>query len=145
MSVAESSGFPPCEKASKGGSDDWSVKLIIKNQTSKPIQSTGEIRLYVDDHIGMNTYLPGACVTAGALYTWNVGESSYDTTILVNGDDVPPTDYVGAVVNDVRFYDYRHWNNIDAGFKATLDTTDSRCDKVIKEGGATYVIKIENL
>lgn len=128
-----------------GGSGDWNVKIIIKNQTGKPIQSTGEIRLYVNNHIGMDTYLPGAAPSAGALYTWNVGESSYDTNIVVHGDDVPPTKYVGAVINEVRFYDYRHYNNIDAGFSATLDTSDSRCDSVIKQGGATYVIRINNL
>lgn len=128
-----------------GGSDDWSVKLIIKNNTGKAIQSTGEIRLYVNNHIGMDTYLPGAAPTAGALYTWNPGESTYNTNIVVHGDDVPPTKYVGAVINEVRFYDYRHYNNIDAGFSATLDTSDSRCDNAIKNNGATYVIKIQNL
>ena len=124
---------------------NWNVKLIIKNNTGKSIQSTGEIRLYVDNHIGMDIYLPGASTTAGPLYTWNVGESTYDTNIVVHGDNIPPTNYVGAVINEVRFYDYRHWNNTDIGFKATLDINDSRCDNTINKSGATYVIKIENL
>ena len=129
-----------------GGSDDnWKVNLILKNETGQPIDSTGEIRLYVEGHIGMDTYLPGAFDAAGALYTFEVGESSYDTNIVVHGDNVPPIDFVGEAINEIRFYDYRHYNNIDAGFSATLDVDDPRCDTIIKEGGATYVIKIENL
>jgi hypothetical protein len=125
--------------------DDWNVTLILNNQSGEDIQSTGEIRLYVENHIGMNTYLPGAFDAAGPLYTFNVGESSYSTNVLVNGDNVPPSDeFVGLPITEVRFYDYRHYNNIDAGFSATLDISDPRCDSVLRDG-ATYVIKIEKL
>lgn len=125
---------------------DWRVGIIIKNETGAPIQSTGEIRLYVGNHIGVNTYLPNAKV--GTVYTFEVGEtdfSAYDVHAMLNGDNIPPVDYDGAVINDVRFYDYRHWNNVDAGFNATLATNDPRCSSVISKMGATYVIKITKM
>lgn len=53
--------------------------------------------------------------------------------------------YNGSSINDARFYDYRHWNNIDAGYKFSLDTSDSRCDTILKKSGATYVLKIETI
>ena len=121
----------------------WVVNIIVKNETGAPIQSTGEIRLYVDNHIGVNTYLPNARV--GTIHTFEVGEtnfSMYNVHAVLNGDDIPPADYEGSAINDVRFYDYRHWNNTDAGFSAVLDTTDKRCDKTISQSDRTYVIKI---
>lgn len=124
---------------------DWSVKLIIKNTTSNPVYSTGEIRLYVENHIGVNTYLPGACVTAGALYTFNPGENNFsnlDVHCTMNGEDYMDDAYNGKAINEVRFYDQRHYNNKDAGFNFTLDTGDPRCDKVLNKAGATYVLKI---
>ena len=124
---------------------DWSVKLIIKNTTSKPIYSTGEIRLYVDNHIGVNTYLPGAAPTAGALYTFNPGENNFsdmDVHCTMNGEDYMDDAYNGKEINEVRFYDQRHYNNKDAGFNFTLDTGDPRCDKVLNKAGAIYVLKI---
>ena len=124
--------------------NDWKVSLIIKNETESAIQSTGEIRLYINNHIGINTYLPGAKPAAGALYTFNAGENKFtNIACTINGADAGDTmnNYNGAVVNDVRFYDQRHYNNIDAGFNIVLDTNDSRCDKIIKQGG-TYVLKI---
>lgn len=127
---------------------DWNVKLIIKNNTGKTIQSTGEIRLYVDKHIGIDTYLPGASPSAGPLYTFNIGEnnlSNYDVHCVLHGDDYMDDSYNSKVINEVRFYDQRHYNNIDAGFSASLDTSDPRCDAKLNKAGATYVIKIENL
>lgn len=124
---------------------DWSVKLIIENTTSNPIYSTGEIRLYVDNHIGVNTYLPGAESTAGALYTFNPGENNFsdlDVHCVLNGEDYMDDSYNGQAITEVRFYDQRHYNNVDAGFNFTLDTSDPRCDTVLNKAGATYVLKI---
>lgn len=124
---------------------DWQANIIIKNLTGTPIQSTGEIRLYVDNHIGVNTYLPGAWEGAGAKYTFNVGETNFsglDVHCVMNGETTMDDQYDGAKIDDVRFYDYRHYNNIDAGYLATLDTADPRCSPVLRKAGATYVIKI---
>lgn len=122
---------------------DYSARIIIRNETGQPIESTGEIRLYVRDHIGIDANLPG-WVAQGAAYTFEVGDSMYDTTLLVHGDDVPPVDFDGEAVNEVRFYDYRHYNNIDAGFYASLDLDDPECCNRI-EAGATYVIRITTI
>jgi hypothetical protein len=62
----------------------------------------------------------------------------------MNGDSYMDDSYNGATINEVRFYDYKHWNNIDAGFNAVLDTSDSRCSKVLTSG-AIYVIKITKI
>lgn len=127
---------------------DWSVKLYIKNLTGSPVQSTGEIRLYVQDHIGVNTYLPGAAGSAGALYTFQPGENDFSTLdvyCIMNGETVMDDSYNGSPVTDARFYDQRHWNNIDAGFNFSLDTSDARCDTVLKKSGATYVLKITKI
>lgn len=124
---------------------DWQANIIIKNETNAPIQSTGEIRLYVDNHIGVNTYLPGAWEGAGAKYTFNVGETNFsglDVHCVMNGETTMDDKYDGAKITDVRFYDYRHYNNIDAGYQATLDTADPRCSPVLRKAGETYVIKI---
>lgn len=126
--------------------EDYKVKLIIKNETGKNIQSTGEIRLYVDNHIGINTYLPNAAPTAGALYTFKPGENNFSDKEIyckMNGSDELPINYRNATINEIRFYDYRHYNNIDAGFNAILDTSDPRCSTKLKSG-STFVIKITN-
>lgn len=124
--------------------DDFKVNVIIKNLTNKAIQSTGEIRLYVNNHIGIDTYLPGASIVAGPKYTFNVGESNFNVEALVHGDNIPPLKYNNNPVTETRFYDYRHYNNIDAGFSAVLDVTDPRCDSVLKNNG-TYIIKITTI
>ena len=137
-----------CEDSPVPPTGDWGANLIVKNLTGAPIQSTGEIRLYVEDHIGVNTYLPGAQPAAGALYTFNPGENDFsgrDVHCVMNGETTMDDRYDGAKITDVRFYDQRHYNNIDAGFNATLDTDDPRCSPVLKKSGATYVIKIERL
>jgi hypothetical protein len=124
---------------------DYKVNLYINNQTGQPIQSTGEIRLYVDNHIGVNTYLPGADSTAGALYTFNVGMNDFsdkDVHCVLNGETYMSDEYNGKPINEIRFYDYRHWNSTDCGWKVSLD---SGSDTVIKKSGATYILKIENL
>lgn len=126
---------------------DWKANLIVKNLTGSPIKTTGEIRLYVEGHEGINTYLPGAKPDAGALYTLNAGEndlSNYDVHCVGNGFTLDDS-YDGKPISDVRIYDYRHYNNGDwtpAGI-VTLDTSDPRCSKVLSKAGATYVIKIE--
>lgn len=124
---------------------DWSAKIIIKNETGSSIDSTGEIRLYVDNHIGVNTYLPNA-QSIGPAYTFEPGENEYDgINCILNGDDYMDDSYNESVINEIRIYDYRHWNNIDAGFNATLDIDDPRCDSTLKKSGGTYVIKLTNL
>ena len=127
---------------------DWQANIIIKNETNAPIQSTGEIRLYVGDHIGVNAYLPDAWEGAGALYTFGVGEtnfSDYDVHCKMNGEEYMDDAYDGAPITEVRFYDYRHWQNLDAGFNAVLDVGDVRCNRTLKKSGGTYVIKITKL
>lgn len=123
---------------------NYDVNLIILNETGSPIQSTGEIRLYVNDHIGINTYLPGAKVDAGPLYTFNVGENAFTVSATVNGDTMSATNFDNATVTEARFYDYKHWNNIDAGFNAAIEAADPRCDTILKKSG-TYVIKITKI
>ena len=121
---------------------DWKVKLYINNQTGKPIQSTGEIRLYVDNHIGINTYLPGAAPAMGALYTFNVGMndfSGYIVHCVLNGETYMSDKYNGKQVNEVRFYDSRHWNSDDCGYNVTLEK-----DNTLNKSGATYILKITN-
>lgn len=123
-------------------SGDWKVKIYIDNQTGKVIKSTGEIRLYVDNHIGINTYLPGAMPAAGALYTFDVGMndfSNYDVRYVLNGENYISDKYDGKKINEVRFYDSRHWNSDDCGFNVTLEK-----DNVINKNGATYILKITN-
>lgn len=128
---------------------NYAARLIIKNETGKPIQSTGEIRLYIGNHeVGINTYLPNAKSSAGALYTFNTGENNFtnmNVNCSVNGGFPMLDEYDGKPITEVRFYDQRHYNNIDAGFNATLDTNDSRCDSTLKKSGGTYIIKITNL
>ena len=126
---------------------DYEVNLIIRNETGQPIQSTGEVRLYVEDHVGINTYLPGACLEAGALYTFNVGENAYcgmGIRCVMNGEDYMDGKYDGAAVDGVRVYDCRHWKSEDCGWRVFLDVADSRCCPVIRKEGATYVIVIKN-
>ena len=127
---------------------DWAAKIIIKNQTGSAIKSTGEIRLYVGNHYyGINTYLPGASATAGALYAFNPGENNFsnlDVHCEVNGGTIKDSFDGMAIDSEARFYDYRHYNNKDAGYNCTLDTSDSRCDKVLRKAGGTYVLKITN-
>ena len=124
---------------------DWSAKIIIKNKTGSSIDSTGEIRMYIDDHIGINTYLPNA-QSIGPIYIFEPGENEYDgINCILNEDDYMDDAYNGSTINEIRIYDYRHWNNIDAGFNATLDTDDPRCDSTLKKSGGTYVIKLTNL
>lgn len=121
---------------------NWAVQIYVDNQTGSPIQSTGEIRLYVDNHIGVNTYLPNANPAAGALYTFNVGMndfSSLDVHCILNGEDYMPDDYDGKQINEIRFYDYRHWNSDDCGYNVTL-----KKDKTLNKQGATYILVITN-
>lgn len=128
---------------------DWAAKIIVKNQTGKDIQSTGEIRLYVGGHeYGINTYLPGAAATAGAKYTFKAGENDFsglDVHCEVNGGTISDSFNGMAIDSEARFYDYRHYNNKDAGYSCTLDTSDPRCDKVLKKAGGTYVVRITKL
>lgn len=133
-----------------GGGDegDWKVNLYINNQTGNEIKSTGEVRLYIGNHdTGINTYLPGAAVTAGALYTFGKGMNDltkYDIHASVNGGTINDS-YNGKVLDsEARIYDYRHWNSSDCGWNVILDTSDPRCDSTLKKSGATYVLKITN-
>jgi len=130
---------------------DWSANVILKNDTGHNVQTTGEVRLYISvdgERVGINTYLPGAFEAASALYTLAQGENEFcDMGIhcKVNGGYQMLNTYDGRPITECRFYDERHWNNIDAGYQATLDTNDPRCSSVISKAGATYVIRITNL
>ena len=138
----------PTNQQEPSTSGSWSADIIVKNLTGGDIQSTGEIRLYVKDHIGVNVYLPGAKATAGAKYTFKQGEtvfSSQGIHCVLNGEDYITDDYDNNPITEVRFYDYRHWKNTDAGYKAEIDLTDSRGSSIIKKKGSTYVIKITSL
>jgi hypothetical protein len=124
--------------------NNYPATIYTINDAGEDIYSTGEIRLYVGQHTGINSYLPGASGTAGKLYTFKTGESMF-TCNGMTVDDKPPVKYKGQTITEVRFYDYRHYQNEDAGFSAELYTEDPRCDTTIKENGAVYVIKIGRL
>ena len=127
------------------GNKEWPVNLIIKNQTGTPIFSTGEVRLYIPGHIGVNVYLPGACVTAGSLYTFEVGENDFSDSGVccdINGGNIGNNYNGQALETEAIIYDYRHYKSSDCGLIVILDTSDSRCDKVLKKGGVTYVLAI---
>ena len=116
---------------------------LIKNNTGETIQSTGEIRLYIDNHVGINIYLPGAKSEAGALYTFNPGTNDFSNLnvhCVLNGEDYMDDSYNGKVINEVRFYDQRHYNNIDVGYNFSLESSGK-----LNKSGATYILKIENL
>ena len=128
---------------------DWAAKIIVKNATGIAIKSTGEIRLYTDKAhtYGINTYLPDASPSAGAKYTFNAGENDFSNLeVHCEGNGFTIDDsFDGKPIGDARFYDYRHYNNKDAGYTCTLDTSDPRCDKVLKKAGGTYVLKITKI
>lgn len=123
---------------------NWKAKVIIKNQTGKDIQSTGQVRLYVAGHIGVNVYTQNA-VNLGKAVTFPIGEYSYETTCVGNGFEINDS-YDGKALEEGRVYDERHYNNKDwtPPTNVVIDTADKRCSPVLKKAGATYVLKIIN-
>jgi hypothetical protein len=83
------------------------INLIIKNETGRTVQSTGEIRLYVGNHIGIDTYMPGAKEDAGALCVFNAGENNLSNkgikAAVHGGGNI--NEWLGQPVTEVRFYD----------------------------------------
>lgn len=130
---------------------NWDATVIIKNETGRDIQTTGEVRLYIpsneEGHIGINVYLPNASASAGAQYVFCKGESApWTTQCSVNGNYPMLDVYDGAKIIDGRIYDQRHYSNGDwtPAAKVLIDTADSRCSSVLRKSGATYVLKIVN-
>ena len=123
---------------------NWDATVIIKNETGRDIQSTGEVRLYVAGHIGVNVYTQNA-VSLGKAVTFPIGEYCYDTTCVGNGFEINDS-YDGKALEEGRVYDERHYNNKDwtPPTNVVIDTTDKRCSPVLKKAGATYVFKIIN-
>ena len=120
---------------------EWRVYLHIQNNTGEAIYSTGEIRIYNQDGVGMNVYLPGAKSDAGALYTFNAGPNDFsdlEVHCAVNGGIINDG-YDGNSISKIRFYDYRHWSSEDCGYVTSLG---SGSDSTFKKSGATYIIEI---
>jgi hypothetical protein len=118
--------------------------VILKNRTGRQIQSTGEVRLYVAGHDGVNVYTPNAVSVGAAITIPANGEYEYDTQCVGNGFTIDDG-YDGMAIEDARVYDQRHYNNKDWSPAATvtLDTGDSRCSGVLRKAGATYVLNIK--
>ena len=123
---------------------DYKVTLRINNQTGQIMQSTGEIRLYVSGHIGVNIYLPNASPAAGALYTFNVGMNDFsdkDVHCIMNGETYMDDAYNGSAIESIRVYNKDHVKSEDLNLSVTLDTGS---DTTIKKSGASYTLKIQN-
>lgn len=130
---------------------NWDATIIVKNETGKSFQSTGEVRLYIPSedggHIGINVYLPNASASAGAQYSFGVGENApWTTQCAVNGGYPMLDEYDGVKIIDGRIYDQRHYSNGDwtPPVNVLIDTDDARCSAVLKKSGATYVLKVVN-
>ncbi len=123
---------------------NWDAHVILKNRTGRQIQSTGEVRLYVAGHDGVNVYTPNAVSVGAAITIPANGEYEYDTQCVGNGFTIDDG-YDGMAIEDARVYDQRHYNNKDWSPAATvtLDTGDSRCSGVLRKAGATYVLNIK--
>lgn len=121
---------------------NWGAKVIIKNQTGKDIPSTGQVRLYVAGHIGVNVYMPNA-VSLGKAVTIPPGEYAYDATCVGNGFEINDS-YDGKTLEEGRVYDERHYNNKDwtPPTNVVIDTGDKRCSPVLRKAGATYVLRV---
>ena len=122
---------------------DWQAKVIVRNLTGRDIQTTGEVRLYVNGHEGVNVYMPGA-LQVGARATFPAGgEYAYDTVCEGNGF-VLDDRYDGKHVESIRIYDQRHWKSEDweQPVSITVDTADPRTSAAIRKSGATYVLAI---
>lgn len=124
---------------------NWDATVIVKNETGRQIQSTGEVRLYVAGHEGVNVYTPNAVQVGTAITIPNGGECAYDTQCVGNGFTLDDS-YDGKALEDGRIYDQRHYSNGDwtPAAKVLIDTADSRCSSVLRKSGATYVLKIVN-
>lgn len=124
---------------------NWDAHVIIKNQTGMNIQSTGEVRMYVAGHEGINVYTPNAVQVGTAITIPNGGEYDYFTHCVANGFTLDDS-YDGRALEDARIYDQRHYNNKDWTPPANvlIDTSDPRCSSVLRKSGATYVLKVVN-
>ena len=124
---------------------NWNAHVVIKNATGRQIQSTGEVRMYVAGHEGVNVYTPNAVSVGAAITIPANGEYEYDTQCVGNGFTIDDS-YDGRTLEDARIYDERHWNNKDwtPAANVQIDTADARCSAVLRKAGATYVLKILN-
>ena len=119
---------------------NWDAHIILKNQTGRQIQSTGEVRMYVAGHEGVNVYTPNV-MSVGAAITIPAGcEYAYDTQCVGNGFTLDDS-YDGKALEDARIYDERHWNNADWTPPATV-SIDPAGSTVLRKSGATYILVI---
>lgn len=123
---------------------NWNAHVVIKNATGRQIQSTGEVRMYVAGHNGVNVYTPNVVQVGAAITIPAGGEYEYDTQCVGNGFTIDDS-YDCRALEDARIYDERHWNNKDwtPAANVQIDTADARCSAVLRKAGATYVLRIE--
>ena len=120
---------------------NWDAHVILKNQTGRTIQSTGEVRLYVAGHEGVNVYTPNAVSVGAAITIPNGGEYAYDTQCVGNGFELNDS-YDGMALEDGRIYDQRHYNNSDWTPPATV-SIDPSGSTILRKAGATYILIIK--
>ena len=119
----------------------WDAHIILRNQTGRQIQSTGEVRMYVAGHEGVNVYTPNVMSVGAAITIPAGGEYAYDTQCVGNGFTLEDS-YDGKALEDARIYDERHWNNADWTPPATV-SIDPAGSTVLRKSGATYILVIK--
>ena len=120
---------------------NWDAHIILRNQTGRQIQSTGEVRMYVAGHEGVNVYTPNVMSVGAAITIPEGGEYAYDTQCVGNGFTLDDS-YDGKALEDARIYDERHWNNADWTPPATV-SIDPAGSTVLRKSGATYILVIK--
>lgn len=120
---------------------NWDAHIILRNQTGRQIQSTGEVRMYVAGHEGVNVYTPNVMSVGAAITIPACGEYAYDTQCVGNGFTLDDS-YDGKDLEDARIYDERHWNNADWTPPATV-SIDPAGSTVLRKSGATYILVIK--
>ena len=120
---------------------NWDAHIILRNQTGRQIQSTGEVRMYVAGHEGVNVYTPNVMSVGAAITIPAGGEYAYDTQCVGNGFTLDDS-YDGKALEDARIYDERHWNNADWTPPATV-SIDPAGSTVLRKSGATYILVIK--
>ena len=120
---------------------NWDAHIILRNQTGRQIQSTGEVRMYVAGHEGVNVYTPNVMSVGAAITIPAGGEYAYDTQCVGNGFTLDDS-YDGKALEDARIYDERHWNNADWTPPSTV-SIDPAGSTVLRKSGATYILVIK--
>ena len=120
---------------------NWDAHIILRNQAGRQIQSTGEVRMYVAGHEGVNVYTQNVMSVGAAITIPAGGEYAYNTQCVGNGFTLDDS-YDGKALEDARIYDERHWNNADWTPPATV-SIDPEGSTVLRKSGATYILVIK--